>query len=435
MTLEALKDAQGVGRSMHELAAELYPICRSITGQGVRQTLEILGRHVPLTFHEVLSGTRVFDWTVPREWNIRDAWIKNPRGEKIVSFADSNLHVVNYSTPLRRRMMLRELRAHLFSLPQHPDWIPYRYSHWEESWGFCLSDRLLQSLEDGEYDVCIDSTLADGSLTYGEFFLPGQTSDEVLISSHCCHPSLCNDNLSGIVLAVHLARAIAAEAQPRRYSYRFLWMPGTIGAIVWLSHNESRVGNIKHGLVLTCVGDAGNSTYKKSRRGDAPIDRAVAQVLGESGQPYALQDFSPDGYDQRQYCSPGFDLPVGCLMRTPHGKFPEYHTSADNLEFIRPRSLADSFDKAWAVMDLLEQNRTYVNLNPKCEPRLSKHGVSAAIGAHAQPQAFQMAILWVLNLSDGAHDLLTIARRSGLPFSLVAQGAQLLLNRGLLRIS
>jgi len=212
-------------------------------------------------------------------------------------------------------------------------------------------------------------------------------------------------------------------------------MPGTIGAIAWLSRNESRIGNVKHGLVLTCVGDAGHSTYKKSRRGDATIDRAVAQVLADSGQPYNVQDFSPYGYDERQYCSPGFNLPVGCLMRTPHGKFPEYHTSADNLDFIQAQNLADSFDKAWAVMDLLERNRAYVNLNPKCEPQLSKHGIFAAIGAHAQPQAFQMAVLWVLNLSDGAHDLLAIAERSGLPFALVAEGAQLLFNRGLLRIS
>ena len=291
MNLDPATSSQEVGLSMHELAKELYPICRSITGDGLRQTLNIISKHVPLTLHEVPSGTRVFDWTVPREWNIRDAWIKNAAGEKIVSFADSNLHVVNYSTPIRRKMSLAELRPHLFSLPDHPEWIPYRYSHWEPNWGFCLTHRQLQSLTDGEYDVCIDSTLADGHLTYGEYFVPGQTSDEVLISSHCCHPSLCNDNLSGITLAVHLAQAI--QKRPHRYSYRFLFMPGTIGAITWLSRNESRVGNIKHGLVFTCVGDAGHPTNKKSRGGDSTIDRAVAQVLADSGQAYEVQEFSP----------------------------------------------------------------------------------------------------------------------------------------------
>ena len=424
MSIMPQSDIDAAGRAMHALAAELYPICRSITGNGLRQTLGIVAKHIPLELHEVPSGTRLFDWTVPREWNIRDAWIKNDRGEKIVSLADSNLHVVNYSSPIHRRMTLAELRPRLFTLPEHPDWIPYRYSHWEESWGFCLTRRQLESLPEGEYEICIDSTLSDGHLTYGECFLPGQTSDEVLISSHCCHPSLCNDNLSGIALAVQLAIALAA--QPRRYSYRFLFMPGTIGAITWLCLNESQVGNIKHGLVLTCVGDAGQSTYKKSRRGDAEIDRAAAQVLKDSGQAYEIMDFSPYGYDERQYCSPGFNLPVGCLMRTPHGRFPEYHTSADNLDFIRAHRLGDSYRKAIGVMDLLERNRTYLNLNPKCEPQLGRRGIFEAIRAHADPQAFQMAVLWALNLSDGSADLLTIAERSGVTFDLLANAAELL---------
>lgn len=426
------QDSQDIGRSMHALAAELFPICRSITGDGLRRTLRIIGQQIPLELHEVPTGTRVFDWTVPKEWNIRDAWIKDASGQKIVSFADSNLHIVNYSTPIRRRMTLAELRPHLFSLPTHPDWIPYRYSHWEESWGFCLRHGQLESLPDGEYEVCIDSTLADGHLTYGECFLPGETDDEVLISSHSCHPSLANDNLSGIALAVHLARAM--QTRPRRYSYRFLFMPGTIGAITWLSLNESRATRIRHGLVFTCVGDAGKITYKKSRRGDAEIDRALAQVLRDSGQPHDLVDFSPYGYDERQYCSPGFNLAVGCLMRTPHGQFPEYHTSADNLEFIRIESLADSYAKALAAMELLERNRIYVNLNPKCEPQLGRHGVFTAIRAHAEPGAFQMAVLWVLNLSDGANDLLAIAQRSGLRFTLIADAAGVLVQRGLIAL-
>jgi len=414
---------------MHDLVAELYPICRSVTGNGVRETLRRLGRFVPLEVHEVPTGTRVFDWTVPKEWNIRDAYVKNSRGERVIDFQKHNLHVLNYSLPVHERMRLAKLREHLFTLPQHPDWIPYRTSYYAERWGFCLSHNQLQRMEDGEYEVCIESTLADGQLTYGEYFAAGDTPDEILISCHACHPSLANDNLSGVALTAFLAQRVS----PQRYSYRFLWIPGTIGSITWLAHNEDRLPNIKHGLVVSCVGDAGPATYKRSRRGTAEIDRAVAHVLKHSGQPYEILDFTPYGYDERQYCSPGFNLPVGCFMRTPNGRFPEYHTSADNLEFVTPEALADSLRKLMEVLFVLEHNRAYANQNPKCEPQLGKRGLYQSIGGRPGASEFELAVLWVLNLSDGAHTLLDIAERSGLAFRLVTEAADALRGNGLLK--
>jgi aminopeptidase-like protein len=418
------------GREMHSLASELYPICRSITGDGVRRTLARVGEEIPLRIEEVPTGTPVLDWTVPQEWNIRDAWIEHEHGERVVDFADSNLHVVSYSVPVRRRMALAELREHLFTVPDQPHLIPYRTSYYDEAWGFCLSHSTLEGLREGDYEVCIDSSLEDGHLTYAECLLEGEQPDEVLISCHVCHPSLANDNLSGIAVATALVKALAE--QRRRYSYRFLFIPGTIGSITWLARNEGVVPRIAHGLVLTCVGDPGSSTYKRSRRGDTEIDRAVEHVLRHSGEPYELQDFFPYGYDERQYCSPGFDLAVGCLMRSPHGTFPEYHTSADDLELIRPDALANTLTKCLAVVDVLESNRTYVNLQPKGEPQLGRRGLYQAIGGEAERKAGQLAMLWVLNQSDGTKSLLDIAIRAAIPFELIARAATALHEHGLL---
>jgi aminopeptidase-like protein len=415
---------------MHGLIAELYPICRSITGDGVRETLARIGEEIPLSIEEVPSGTRVFDWTVPREWNIRDACIRDLSGKRVVDFHESNLHVMSYSVPVRRRISRDELDEHLFSLPDHPDWIPYRTSYYDEAWGFCVSERQREALRDAEYDVVIDSTLTDGALTYGECLLEGELADEVLISCHVCHPSLCNDNLSGIALATALAAAITGDR--RRHSYRFLFIPGTIGSITWLARNEAGVGRIRHGLVLTGVGDGGRPTYKRSRRGDAEVDRAMVHVLRQTGQDYEIQEFSPWGYDERQYCSPGLDLPVGCLMRTPHGRYPEYHTSADNLEIVRPEALADSYLTCLRLFGVLERNRTYINTNPKCEPQLGKRGLYQAVGGHADREAVQMAMLWVLNQSDGTNSLLDIAIRSSLPFPIIDEAAGMLRDHGLL---
>jgi aminopeptidase-like protein len=425
--------AATVGREMHDLITELYPICRSITGDGVRKTLAILRRYIPFEIHEVPTGTKVFDWTVPKEWNIRDAYVKNSKGERVIDFLKSNLHVVSYSRPIRQKMPLAELRQHLFSLPDHPDWVPYRTSYYNDNWGFCVSHRLLESLQDGQYDVCIDSTLTDGHLTYGEYYIKGASEDEILISCHICHPSLCNDNLSGMALVTQLASYIARISP--RYSYRFLLIPGTIGSITWLARNEQQVNRIRHGLVVTCVGDGGRFTYKKSRQGNAEIDRAVIHVLKHSGSEWTAQEFFPFGYDERQYCSPGFDLPVGCLMRSPHGSFPEYHTSADNLSFVRPEHLEKSLAVYRYVIDVLEHNMTYRSLNPKCEPQLGRRGLYQAIGGDSEAAKRQLAMLWVLNLSDGRHSLLEIAERAGYDFETIKAITKTLLQHNLLEES
>jgi aminopeptidase-like protein len=421
--------ASDAGHAIHALASDLYPICRSITGDGVRETLAKLHAYVPLDVIEVPSGTSVFDWSIPREWNIRDAYIKNSRGDRIVDFRRSNLHVLNYSTPIHKKLSLDELRPHLFSLEAYPTWIPYRTSYYHDNWGFCLAHEQLRSLEDDLYEVHIDSSLTDGSLTYGEWLLPGSSSDEVLISCHVCHPSLCNDNLSGIGVATFLAKELSSR--PRRYSYRFLFIPGTIGAITWLARNQSGTGRIKHGLVLTCVGDPGDFHYKKSRRGDAEIDRAVAHVLRQRSPRHQILEFSPYGYDERQFCSPGFNLPVGCLMRSVWGQFPEYHSSADDLSLITPEALAGSLRVCLDVVELLEHNRTFSSTNPFCEPALGRRGLYRATGGgHVGDD--NLARLWVLNLSDGQHTLLDIAERAGMSFSVMRQVASELAEHGLL---
>jgi aminopeptidase-like protein len=367
---------------------------------------------------------------VPPEWNIQDAYVKNSRGERVVDFKNSNLHVVNYSEPVRQKIRLEELRPHLFTLPDYPDWIPYRTSYYKRDWGFCLTHRQLLTLRDEEYEVCIDSSLHNGHLTYGEVYLPGNTDDEILISAHICHPSLANDNLSGVVVAAYLARHISQI--PHRYSYRFAFVPGTIGAITWLSRNESAVRRIKHGIVLAGVGDAGPLSYKKSRRGNTEIDRTAVHVLRQAGTESQILEFSPYGYDERQYCSPGFNLAIGRLSRTPHGTFAEYHTSADNMEFVKAHSLSATFSTCVSIFSLLERNRTYLNRNPKCEPQLGQRGLYRAIGGSVDSKTDEMAMLWVLSLSDGNHSLLHIAEQAKLSFDVIHQAAERLLDHELL---
>jgi len=416
---------------MHELVRGLYPICRSITGNGVRETLRRVGEHIPLKVHEIPTGTPVFDWTVPKEWNIRDAYVRNPEGIKVIDFQKSNLHVLNYSTPVRTRMPLAELREHLYTLPDQPDWIPYKTSYYQERWGFCLTQNQLDGLREGTYEAVIDASLDEGHLTYGECHLPGAISDEVLISCHICHPSLCNDNLSGIALSTFLAKHL--QGRPLRYSYRFIFIPGTIGAITWLALNEKTVQRIKHGLVVANVGDSGKMHYKKSRRGDAEIDRAATHALKYSGSPYEIIDFSPYGYDERQFCSPGFDLPMGSLTRTPWGRYPEYHTSADDLTLVQAKYLADSLDTYLSILNILENNRRYINQNPKCEPQLGKRGLYRQMGGNVESKQTELAMLWVLNLSDGGCSLLEIAERANVSFERIAEAAALLLGQELLK--
>jgi aminopeptidase-like protein len=422
-------DLASTGEEMLALMSALYPICRSISGDGLRQSLGRIADSIPLTTHDVATGTHVFDWIVPKEWNIRDAYIKDSAGRRVVDFQKNNLHVVNYSAPVKAKMTLAELLPRLHSLPERPDWIPYRTSYYDESWGFCLSHRQLQGLAEDEYEVVIDSTLADGAITYGECVLPGQSEEEVLISTHACHPSLANDNLSGVALAATLARILAPL--PRRYTYRFLFVPGTIGSIAWLSRNQATVKRIKHGLVLACAGDRGALNYKRSRRGSADIDRAAVHVLKTKGAPFAIREFSPYGYDERQYCSPGFNLPVGSFRRTPHGEYPEYHSSADNLDFVSAPHLADSLATLLEVIDLVENDLRFVNLSPMGEPQLGRRGLAPALGGKTAKDD-QLALLWVLNLSDGTNSVLDIAERSGLPFDAIRRAVGALTASGLL---
>ena len=440
-----MADPLATGSALLSLVSELYPICRSITGAGIRETLRRIQEIVPLELHDVPSGTAVFDWTVPNEWNIRDACIADASGRRLVDFQRHNLHVVNYSTPIDARMTLAELRPHLHTVPAQPTVIPYRTSYYAPTWGFCLAHNdLAQFSDDAEYQVRIDSTLQPGRLTYGELLLPGESTDEFLFSTHCCHPSLANDNLSGIAVATALAQTLMQR--DRRYSYRFLFIPGTIGSITWLAQNGEAARRIKHGLVLSCLGDAGRLTYKRSRRGNAAIDRAAETVLAQVD--HEINDFIPYGYDERQYCSPGFNLAVGCLTRTPNGRYPEYHTSADNLEFVKAHALQDSLETVLRIIEQVEQHDTaepapvqqraprgarYLNLLPKCEPQLGKRGLYSPMGGHADLAQYQMALLWLLNLSDGEHGIVDIAERSGIGEPLLGKAAAALLKGGLLQ--
>lgn len=406
----------------------VYPICRSITGNGVRQTFDLIQEWIPLERTEVPSGTAVFDWEIPNEWNIRDAYIANEHGHRIVDFRASNLHVVSYSVPVRRTMTREELESHLYSLPDNPDWIPYRTSYYQEHWGFCLRHKDREQLGPGPFEVVIDSTLAPGSLTYAECIVRGITEAEALVYTHTCHPSLANDNLTGIAVAVVLARALLDEHP--RLTWRFIFGPGTIGSLAWLSRNEQRLERVRTGLIIGLLGDSGALTYKRSRRDDCVTDRVARYVLNRLTSSVRIVDFEPYGYDERQFCSPGFDLPVGRLTRSPNGQFPEYHTSADNLDFVRPACLAESIRVLANMIAVLDENRRLRNLSPKGEPRLGKRGLYGSIGGTA-PGAFEHALLWVLNLSDGKNDLLSIAERSGVDFELLGRAAAALESVGL----
>jgi aminopeptidase-like protein len=416
-----------LAEEMMELMHELFPIPRSLTGEGVRETLATLGRDLPLETVETRSGTKVFDWTVPREWTVRGGWIEGPAGERVVDFADSTLHVLGYSRPVDLTLGLDELRAHVFTHSHDPDLVPYRTSYWEDTWGFCMSRRQLDSLTDGRYRVVIDATVANGSLTSGELRIPGTTEAEFLLSTHVCHPALANDNLSGVVLLWALAKFLLS--QQLIHTFRLLWSPGTLGPLCWLARNIETLDRVHHGLVIHCVGDSGPLRYKRSRRGDTTIDRAAAHVL--AGQPGSLvAGWEPLGGDERQYCSPGFNLPIGTFTRTPHGLFPEYHSSADNLDFVSGDALASAFLAALEIIDTVETNATYKNASPMGEPQLGRRGLYQSVPDGTNPEA---ALLWTLNLADGENDLLAIAERSGLPYRTILAAAGTLREHDLLQ--
>ena len=410
------------GEAAYDRMRRHFPMCRSLTGDGVRATLDILAEQIPIARTEVPSGTQVFDWIVPDEWNIRDAYVAAPDGTRVVDFRESSLHVVGYSEPVRATLPLEQLRERLFTLPEQPDLIPYRTSYYSRTWGFCLPHRRLEELAPGDYEVVIDSTLEPGHLTYGEVVVEGSGDEEVLISTYVCHPSLANDNLSGIAVATMLAKELVQRRL--RHTYRVVFAPGTIGPLTWLHQNQDRLDRIAHGLTVSCIGDAGGLTYKRSRRGDADVDRAVATVLRDAGKPYRILDWDPWGGDERQFCSPGFNLPVGTLMRTPHGEFDGYHTSADGLERISPAALEEAVESALAVVDVLETNRTLVNTSPYGEPQLGRRGLfRSAGGAVASPEE-EKAFLWLLNLCDGSASLLDVADRSGLAYPVIRRAAE-----------
>ena len=441
MLLEKLQTAEGARQAAEQayaLMRQLYPICRSITGDGVRHTLDLLHAWAPLQRSEVPSGAPAFDWEVPPEWNIADAYVANTDGQRLIDFKAHNLHVVSYSTPVHARMSREALEPHLHSLPDQPDLIPYRTSYYRANWGFCLTQRARDQLGPGPFDVCIDSTLEPGHLSYGECLVPGleqhqQKPNEVVVYTHVCHPSLANDNLSGMAVAAVLAHALRQQ-QPR-LNWRFVFAPGTIGSLTWLSRNEALLPRIRAGLVLGLLGDAAPLHYKHSRRGGTLIDRVASLVLS-NGDAHAHTSgkelpFEPYGYDERQFCSPGFNLPFGRLTRSPNGSYAQYHTSADDLQLVSVEALAGALQQLACMVHAVDANRRFINLSPKGEPRLGKRGLYGNVGGSG-PGVYEQGLLWLLNQSDGEHDLVHIAQRSGLPFAVLAQGAQALQAAGLL---
>ncbi len=421
-TLTPQAESAKIGEEAYELIRRLFPLCRSLTGDGVRATFDVLEEEIPLARTEIPTGTRVLDWIVPDEWNLRDAHIKAPDGTPVVDVRDSTLHVVSYSEPVRMTLSLEALRERLHTLPEQPDVVPYRTSYYERTWGFCLSHRQLLELEPGDYEVVIDSTLEPGHLTYAELVIQGEGEEEVLISTYVCHPSLANDNLSGIAVATALGKRLLGRRL--EHTYRILFAPGTIGPLAWLHQNRDGLDHVGHGLTLSCIGDEGNLTYKHSRRGDAEVDRAMETVLRDSGAPHRVLPWEPWGGDERQFCSPGFDLPVGTLMRTPHGEFSGYHTSADGLERIRPEALAEAVDRCLELVEVLESNRRLTNLSPYGEPQLGRRGLYRSAGGAVPTPDDERALLWVLNQGDGRSTLLDIARSSGLPYAVVRRASE-----------
>ena len=431
-----MADRAALGAAMHHLAGELFPIARSLTGPGYRETLEVLERVAgPMRRHRFASGERVLDWEVPPEWTIRDAWIKAPDGSTVLSLAASNLHVVGYSVPVHRRLALAELQRHLHSLPEQPTAIPYRTSYYAESWGFCMRDDERRALPEGEYEVLIDAHLEPGAIELGEVVVEGSGDGEVLLWTYCCHPSLANNELSGPVVAAQLAALLDARERPR-LTYRIVFAPETIGAIAYLSRFGERLQQrLLAGYVLTCCGDPGAFTYKRSRRGDSLADRVAEHVLACGGDPHLVLDFEPVGSDERQFCSPGYDLPVGSLMRTMYGTYPEYHTSLDDLSLITPDALAGTLDAYLRIVDALEANETLVGTVLYGEPQLGRRGLYPSTGgpSAALSAGRQRDMMLLLSFCDGRADLLAAAQRSGRPLAELAKTAALLREHDLLR--
>jgi aminopeptidase-like protein len=384
----------------------LYPMCRSITGESTKKTLEYIKNKIPINIHCIETGKEVFDWKIPREWNIRDAYIKNSKGEKIVDLSNHYLHILNYSIPMNKKMNLEELKKHIYTLPEFPDWIPYFTSYYKDNWGFCMKHNDFLKLEDDTYEVFIDSSLENGNLHYADLIIKGKSEKEILISSYCCHPQQCNDSLSGTVVAMHLAKYLLNTEN--YYSYRFVFIPETIGAITYISQNlEIMKKNIIGGYTLTCLGDEGDFTYLKTRKENQFVDKITLFLLKESGLKYKVRDFHTCGSDERQYNYPGIDLNIGSLMKTKYAEFDEYHTSADNLDFVTVKGLKDSYDFYIKCINLIEVNHFYKN-NILCEPFLSKHGLYTDIGALKTIENIGEYCRRILYYCDGNNDLIDI---------------------------
>jgi aminopeptidase-like protein len=417
------------GQKIYALLSELFPINRSLTGQGVRDTLTRLQDFIPLDIHSVESGTTAFDWTTPPEWNIREAWVKNAEGEKIIDFQVSNLHVMGYSTPVDKTMQFSELRGHLHSLPEQPDAIPYITSYYKERWGFCLSHEQLLSLPEGEYHVYIDSDLSEGILNYADLVIPGESSEEIMFSTYICHPSMANNELSGPCLATYLAKWLMET--PRKYTYRFVFVPETIGAVVYLSKQlEQLQKNVKAGYVLTCCGDDRCYSFVESRQGNTLADRAARSVLNHLHPDHLIYSFLQRGSDERQYCAPGIDLPIASVMRSKYGEYPEYHTSLDNLELVSPAGLQGAFDVYTSIIELLEFN-DYYKVNCLCEPQLGKRGLYPDLSTKGSAQAVR-TLSNLIAYSDGERDLIQIAEKINVPAAQLYDTITKLINADLL---
>lgn len=418
------------GEFLHSLARRLFPITRSITGDGVRQTLEILSEYLPgLEVHEVPSGTPAFDWTVPREWAIRDAYIEDPAGKRIIDLRDSNLHVVSYSTHVDATMPLADLDSHLHSLPDQPDAIPYVTSYYNPTWGFCLTDRQRQELVDGKYRVLIDSDLFNGSLTYGELVLPGHSNKEVFISTYVCHPSLANNELSGPLISTALAMWLASLPD-RRFTYRFVFVPETIGALTYASQNlKDLKDHVIAGFNLTCIGDDGDYSYLASRLGDTRVDAIGRHVVSLTERP-VYYTYLDRGSDERTYCAPGIDLPLISLMRTRYGNYPEYHTSLDDLSVVTPTGLQGGLNLVRDCIEILEHDALYCS-TVLGEPQLGRRGMYHRM--HSKTVADVILLrTHVLAYCDGQHSLFDIATLLKRPFADVLSVAEELLEHGLL---
>ena len=403
-----------IKEDIYRLCEVLWPITRSITGNGVRETLSIIQQEISnLTIHEVPTGTQCFDWKIPKEWNIKDAYIIDPDGKKIIDFQDSNLHVVSYSTPINQTVPLAELQEHLHSLPEQPNAIPYVTSYYEERWGFCLTENQRKTLKEGNYQVCINSELSDGSLTYGELIIPGKSEKEIFLSTYVCHPSMANNELSGPTVTTYLAKWI--QSQPREYTYRIIFIPETIGSITYLSKNQQKLKeNVSAGFNITCVGDDNAYSFLPSRNGSTLSDIVAKHVLKHHAKDFKEYSFLDRGSDERQYCSPGVDLPIASIMRTKYGEYEQYHTSLDNLDFISDKGLYGAFKALTLSIICIENNKVYKYTN-LCEPQLGRRGLRSNVGAINNMTQFNKDVTNVLAYADGKKDLISIAIETDRP--------------------